>query len=63
VPKDKIRKVIICSGQVYYDILNARRIDHKNDVAIVRIEELHPFPYKILSPILSHYKNAEFYWC
>ena len=61
--KDKVRKVIICSGQVYYDIVNARRNEKKNDIAILRIEELHPFPYKHLSPVLAQYKNAEFKWC
>lgn len=63
VSKDKMRKVILCSGQVYYDILNARRASNVKDVAILRIEELHPFPYKLLIPYLQQYTNADVYWC
>jgi len=64
MPKDKVRKVILCSGQVYYDILHARNNSKVNDVAILRLEELCPFPYKVLVPMLEQYKNAkEIVWC
>ena len=46
VAKDKIRKVILCSGQVYYDLEAARTKNEANDIAILRVESLCPFPYK-----------------
>lgn len=52
VAKDKVRKVVLCSGQVYYDLINARKAEGKKDVAILRVEELHPFPYALLKVFL-----------
>ena len=46
VAKDKVRKVVFCSGQVYYDLEAAREKEGKNDVAILRVERLCPFPFK-----------------
>lgn len=63
VPKEKIRKVVLCSGQVYYDLINARKAEGNKDVAILRIEEFHPFPYPLLKVFLAQYKSATFHWC
>ena len=63
--KDKeIKKVILCSGKVYFDLLDAREKFKKNDVLLLRIEQLYPFPIKSLVKEIKAYKNnAKFYWC
>ena len=60
----EIKKVIMCSGKVYFDLLDAREILKKNDVILFRIEQLYPFPAKTLVKELKPYaKNAKFFWC
>ena len=59
----KIRKVVICSGKIYYDLIEAREKINNNKVVIVRLEQLYPFPAKTLANVLKRYKNAEFVWC
>jgi len=60
----EIKKVIMCSGKVYFDLLNAREKLKKNDIILYRIEQLYPFPAKTLVKELKPYaKNAKFYWC
>ena len=60
---DQIKKVVICSGKIYYDLVEARE-KYKNDrVTIVRIEQLYPFPAKTLANILKRYSKANFIWC
>jgi 2-oxoglutarate dehydrogenase E1 component len=59
-----IKKVIMCSGKVYFDLLEAREKLNKNDVVLLRIEQLYPFPAKTLVKELKPFaKNAKFYWC
>ena len=59
-----IKKVILCSGKVYFDLLAAREKLKKNDVILFRIEQLYPFPVKSLVKELKPFaKNANFYWC
>ncbi len=58
----KVKRVILCSGKVYYDLLQARRDREINDVAIVRVEQLYPFPWKGLMQQLARYKHAEVVW-
>ena len=60
---NKIRKVVICSGKIYYDLIDAREKSKNKDVVIVRLEQLYPFPAKTLASILKRYKNADFIWC
>ncbi|WP_404381613.1 2-oxoglutarate dehydrogenase E1 component [Caenispirillum salinarum] len=62
-PDDKIRRVVLCSGKVYYDLLQARMDQELDDVAIIRIEQLYPWPKETLVAQLSRYKNAEVVWC
>lgn len=62
VEPSKIRKVLLCSGQVHHELARARDEAGVKDVALVRIEELHPFPYKRLRPILEKYANANVHW-
>jgi 2-oxoglutarate dehydrogenase E1 component len=63
VADSKIRRVVVCAGKVYYD-LYAARAEHKiKDVALVRMEQLYPFPVRSLGKQLGRYKNAEVIWC
>ncbi len=57
-----IRRVILCSGKIYYDLLEARRDAENNDVAILRVEQLHPWPRRSLCRQLDRYTNAEIVW-
>ncbi|MDA7832435.1 2-oxoglutarate dehydrogenase E1 component [Candidatus Pelagibacter sp.] len=60
----EIKKVILCSGKVYFDLLDAREKLKIDDVILFRIEQLYPFPAKTLVKELKPYaKNAKFYWC
>ena len=59
-----VKKVVLCSGKVYYDLLQAREDRNISDVALVRIEQLYPFPEQELSETLKTYSNAkEIIWC
>jgi len=59
-----IKKVILCSGKVYFDLLVAREKIKKDDVILFRIEQLYPFPAKSLVKELKPFaNNANFYWC
>ena len=61
---ENVKKVIMCSGKVYYDLLNKRDKEKYDDIAIIRIEQLYPFPYDDLEEILTKYQNVEEYiWC
>ncbi len=59
----KIRRVVLCSGKVYFDLLAERRKRKIDDIAIIRIEQLYPFPFTRLGVRLSQYPNAEIVWC
>ncbi|VFP84584.1 2-oxoglutarate dehydrogenase E1 component [Candidatus Erwinia haradaeae] len=59
-----IQRVILCSGKVYYDLLTQRRQNNQNNIAILRIEQLYPFPYAELKKILQPYSHVnDFIWC
>jgi 2-oxoglutarate dehydrogenase E1 component len=59
-----IQRVVFCSGKVYFDLLEARRAGEVRNVAIVRIEQLYPFPSEDYATALRHYPNArEVVWC
>ncbi len=61
---EKVSRVVFCSGKVYFDLLEARRADEARGVAIVRIEQLYPFPGDEYAEILHRYPNArEVVWC
>ena len=59
----KIRRVVVCSGKVYYELLEAREERGINDIAIIRLEQYYPFPEEELAKELSRYKNATVTWC
>ena len=59
-----VSRVVFCSGKVYFDLLKARRTSGQRDVALVRIEQLYPFPTQAYEAVLRRYPNArEFVWC
>jgi len=60
---DKVRKVVICSGKIYYELLEAREAAKINDIALIRAEQLYPFPSAELQNEIKKYKNAEIIWC
>ena len=60
----KIKKVIMCSGKIYFDLIEAREKIKNDRVFFIRVEQLYPFPVKTLSKYLKRFrKNAKFYWC
>jgi 2-oxoglutarate dehydrogenase E1 component len=62
-PDEKIRRVVLCSGKVYYDLYEEREQRGIDDIYILRIEQLFPFPTKALCHELGRFKNAEIVWC
>ena len=62
-PPDEVRRVVLCSGKVYYDLLTERRQHEVKDVAIIRLEQLYPFPENTLGRVLAPYRRAEVVWC
>ena len=62
--KNDVKKVIMCSGKVFYELIDKRNKEKRNDIAIIRIEQLYPFPYDDLEEILLRYQNVhEYIWC
>jgi 2-oxoglutarate dehydrogenase E1 component len=60
----KVERLILCSGKVYYDLLEKRRAEAREDIAIVRIEQLYPFPEDDLAEALAAYKHLKhIVWC
>ncbi|MFU0506180.1 2-oxoglutarate dehydrogenase E1 component [Pseudaminobacter sp. NGMCC 1.201702] len=59
----KIRRVVLCSGKVYYDLYEEREKRGVNDIYLLRVEQLYPFPAKALITELSRFRNAEMVWC
>src|SRR5215208_5513567 len=63
VADDKIRRVVMCSGKVYYDLYEEREKRGIDDVYLLRVEQLYPVPLKALVQELGRFKTAEFTWC
>jgi 2-oxoglutarate dehydrogenase E1 component len=63
IDANKVKRVIACSGKVYYDLVNARKTRGVSDVAIIRVEQLYPFPHKAFAAELKKYPNvSEVVW-
>ena len=60
---NKIKKVVMCSGKIYYDLLEEREKYKRDDITFVRLEQLYPFPAKTLARVLKKYKKAKIIWC
>ncbi|RCW80809.1 2-oxoglutarate dehydrogenase E1 component [Paracoccus lutimaris] len=63
VADDKIKRVVICSGKVYFDLLAARDAAGIDDVYLMRLEQFYPFPAQSLSREMGRFKDAEIVWC
>ncbi len=61
-PQKSVKKVLLCSGKIYYDLQEKREQDKRKDIAIIRVEQLHPFPDRQVTKELAKYKNAKVYW-
>ncbi|CRZ69796.1 2-oxoglutarate dehydrogenase E1 component [Vibrio cholerae] len=60
----QVKRVVFCSGKVYYDLLEQRRANEQQDVAIVRIEQLYPFPLEEVQAAIANYTNVvDYVWC
>lgn len=57
-----VKRVVLCTGKIYYDLLEGQQKKKTKDVAIVRLEQLHPFPEKQLNAVLKQYKGAKLTW-
>ena len=60
---DKIRRVVLSSGKIYYDLLAAREEKGLDDVVLIRVEQLYPWPKDAVKKELARYKNADVIWC
>ena len=63
VGDDKIRRIVLCSGKVYYDLYEEREKRGVDDIYLMRVEQLYPVPLKALVHELARFKNAEVVWC
>ena len=60
---EKIKRVVMCSGKVYYDLLEERDARGIDDIYLMRVEQFYPFPAQSVVKELSRFKNAEVVWC
>ena len=63
VRDDKVRRVVLCTGKVYYDLFEEREKRGIDDVYLLRVEQLYPFPMKALATELARFKAADVVWC
>ncbi len=63
IDAEKVKRVIACSGKVYYDLVNARKERGQTDTAIIRVEQLYPFPHKAFAAELKKFPSATPKWC
>lgn len=59
----KVKRVVLCAGKVYYDLFEARQAAGQEDVALLRVEQLYPFPRELLVEQLKRYAGADVVWC
>ena len=62
VDAKKVKRVLYCSGKIYYDLLQYKVENNRDDVAIVRLEQLYPFPLEQMDKLMKKYKDAETFW-
>jgi 2-oxoglutarate dehydrogenase E1 component len=58
----KVKKVLFCSGKIYFDMAERKQKDKRNDIAIIRVEQLYPLPYKQLEALYKKYSKATWFW-
>jgi 2-oxoglutarate dehydrogenase E1 component len=62
VTNKSVKRVLLCTGKVYYDLLEKQQADKRKDVAIIRVEQLYPFPMNQIDEVLKKYKDFDFFW-
>jgi 2-oxoglutarate dehydrogenase E1 component len=62
-PDDRIERVVLCSGKVYFDLMEEREKRNETRIQILRLEQLYPFPENVLAQELSRFGKAELVWC
>ncbi|WP_256008990.1 2-oxoglutarate dehydrogenase E1 component [Desertivirga xinjiangensis] len=62
VSEGDVKRVLFCTGKIYYDLLEKQQADQRKDIAIVRVEQLFPTPYTQLRELKAKYTGAEFFW-
>jgi len=63
VADNEIERVVFCSGKIFYHLFHAREVAGIRNIRLVRIEQIAPFPYDLIAPVLLQYKNADIVWC
>lgn len=64
IKPDKVRRIVVCAGKVYYDLLDRRRQEKISDIALIRLEQLYPYPDEMLHNVIMQYPKAkEVVWC
>ena len=63
LPDNEIKKVILCSGKIFYQLFHMRESKGIRDTTFVRLEQIAPFPYDIMSTVIARYPEAEMVWC
>ena len=59
---DEVKKVLFCSGKIYFDLAERQQKEDRKDVAIIRVEQLYPLPYKQLEELYKKYNRATWFW-
>jgi 2-oxoglutarate dehydrogenase E1 component len=62
-PDAEIRRVVMCSGKVYFDLVDARAKAGRDDIYLLRLEQFYPWPMKSVCQVLARFPNAELVWC
>lgn len=62
VTKKDVKKVLLCSGKIYFELLERQQKDKRRDVAVVRLEQLYPLPYRQLEALYQQYSKATWFW-
>ena len=62
VESKDMKRILFCSGKLFYQLYHARTIANIHNITIVRIEQIAPFPFDLIAPIISKYENAELFW-
>jgi len=62
IKKEDVRKVLLCTGKIYFELLERQLKDNRRDVAVVRLEQLYPLPYRQLEALYKKYAKATWFW-
>ena len=60
--EENVRKVLFCSGKIYFDLAERQQKENRTDIAVIRVEQLYPFPYKQVENLYKKYNKATWFW-